>query len=233
MATSIADSAASCQPSPATNVPFVEYQTVPWANHDSSGQGLTVGLALFYLALMSGLGTSNLQFQYPALDSCWPAVSGRFYHNSTGLASKTPMAGLEHPDPSADPAARWVIVPGSDGSPMDCITFESAVVQDVVQKNGVYHRQYMYRWSEAVEWGEDGEPTHHEEREMAAILNADILVYKQARNQVGYFIGLRWEEGFPAPSAKRPRAPSASGGDSSKQGGKPKRHGESSKRSKR
>ena len=130
MATSIADSAASYQPAPATDVPFVEYQTVPWANHNSSGQGLTVGLALFYLALLSGLGTSNLQFQYPTLDSCWPAVSGRFYHNSTGLASKTPMAGLEHPDPSADRAARWVSVPGLDGTPMDCITFESAVMQD-------------------------------------------------------------------------------------------------------
>ena len=60
MVTSIADSAASYQPAPATDVPFVEYQTVPWANYDSSGRGLTVGLALFYLALMSGLGTSNL-----------------------------------------------------------------------------------------------------------------------------------------------------------------------------
>ncbi len=238
MSVSTTDTSGSYRTTAATDTPMVEYKSIPWGNHGDGKRHLTVFLALFYMAWLAGVGNSNLQFEYPSLDSCWPTISGnRFQHNSMGVKSKTPMADLEFPDPTADRNPKWLTFPDADGTPIQVMTFQSAVLQDVVRKDGVYHRQYIFTRTDPVEWGEDGEPTRFEETQIPILLNADVLVYDQPSDKVGYFVGLGWVDGYPVSSAstKRARVPSVSTGESSRYGESKKygKYGESSKRSRK
>ncbi len=71
-------------------------------------------------------------------------------------------------------------------------------------------------------------PTRVEEKETPVILNMEVIVYNERKQEVGYFIGLEWKEGFPEPSTKRARAPSAvaTGGESSTRHSEFRKHGE-------
>ena len=67
---------------PTTDFQPPKYQVINWI---SSGQGvLTVKLALFYLCLMAGYGSSDIKASYPRLDSWRQLESGLFRHNTSG-----------------------------------------------------------------------------------------------------------------------------------------------------
>lgn len=147
----------------------LEYQAIPWANCGDGKRQLTVRLSLLYLALMAGYGPSNIQSEYPSMDSWCLFETGVYAHNTTGETTKKRPSGakIEYYDPSAAGAV-WEMVGGER-----CLTRSSAYTLPVDRRENMY---YYY---------------DHDSGERV-FLTEGHTVYDQHRNEFGFFRGLLW-----------------------------------------